>query len=459
MTITDQELHHISFKVLGQNQDLSTFKEGAIGIDDIYLNNGSTVSFQPPVDDTQLIEWLKKSSINYFLWNYRDLGNGRGVVLEASDETSRVSLSGIGYAYAVYILAENENMITSQLARERVLSMLKWQQGQNWFNGSGGVYGFPLHYYNVDGSGLYQSDAAAVSTIDWAICAAGLRTVKQKFSADAEIVDICNELLNRPMWEESIHTNTNDSYRLGRISKGLNAINGAKNGQVWADAFSEETEIIYLEALASGKVNNLDLDRIYREQKDGYYVSWFGAGFTYNWLQLWTGAIEPYKSNSIAAFQSDAATCNSKFGIPIMGLTACGTMSNVSNNGFINWDKYIGNQGAFVSGANTAEVIQISPATYGAVLALPFQPSDAIQALREYTKLGYYHPLLGLPDNIRINDLPQNLDVPAPNWNTYDINIGPIAMAIDQYQQNIISNYYMSDSAIVQSLESLIQSF
>jgi hypothetical protein len=411
------------------------------------------------VDDTQLIEWLKKSSINYFLWNYRDLGNGRGVVLEASDATSRVSLSGIGYAYAVYILAENENMITSELARERVLSILKWQQGQNWFNGSGGVYGFPLHYYNVDGSGLYQSDAAAVSTIDWAICAAGLRTVKQKFSSDAEIVDICNELLNRPMWEESIHTNTNDSYRLGRISKGFNAINGAKNGQVWADAFSEETEIIYLEALASGKVNNLDLDRIYRQQKDGYYVSWFGAGFTYNWLQLWTGAIEPYRSNSNAAYQSDAATCNSKFGMPIMGLTACGTMSNVSNNGFINWDKYIGNQGSFVSGANTAEVIQISPATYGAVLALPFQPSDAIQALREYAKLGYYHPLLGLPDNIRINDLPQDLDVPAPNWNTYDINIGPIVMAIDQYQQNIISNYYMSDSAIVQSLESLIQSF
>lgn len=459
MTITNQEIHHISFKVLGQNQDLSTFKEGAIGIDDIYLNNGSSVPFQPPVDDTQLIEWLKKASINYFLWNYRDVGNGRGVVLEASDETSRVSLSGIGYAYAAYILAENENMITSQLTRERVLSMLRWQQAQNWFNGSGGIYGFPLHYYNADGSGLYQTDPAAVSTIDWAICAAGLRTVKQKFSTDAEIINICSELLNRPMWEESIHTNTNDSYRLGRISKGMNAINGAKNGQVWADAFSEETEIIYLEALASGKVNNLDLDRIYRQQKDGFYVSWFGAGFTYNWLQLWTGSKEPYKSNSIAAYQSDAATCNSKFGRPIMGLTACGTISNVTNNGFINWDKYISNQGAFVSGANNAEVIQISPATYGAVLALPFQPSDAIQALREYVKLGYYHPLLGLPDNIRINDLPQNLDVPVPNWNPYDINIGPIAMAIDQYQHNIISNYYMSDSAIVKSLQSLIESF
>lgn len=459
MIINDQNLHHIAFKILGVNQDLSTFKQGALGIDDVYLNNGNTTPFQPPVDDARFIEWLKKSSINYFLWNYRDVGNGRGVVLESSDETSKVSLSGIGYAYAIYILAENENMITSQLARERVVSMLKWQQGQNWFNGSGGIFGFPLHYYNADGSGIYQNEAAAVSTIDWAICAAGLRTVKQKFLADAEIVDLCNELLNRPMWEETIHTNTNDSYKLGRISKGLNANNGVKNGQVWADAFSEETEIIYLEALASGKVNNLDLDRIYREQKNGYYVSWFGAGFTYNWLQLWTGSKEPYKSNSIAAYESDATTSNSKFGRPIMGLTACGTISNVTNNGFINWDKYISNQGAFVSGANNAEVIQISPAPYGAVLALPFQPSNAIQALREYVKLGYYHPLLGLPDNLRINDLPQNLDVPVPNWNPYDINIAPIAMAIDQYQQNIISNFYLSDSAIVLSLQSLIQSF
>ena len=225
MIINDQNLHHIAFKILGVNQDLSTFKQGALGIDDVYLNNGNTTPFQPPVDDARFIEWLKKSSINYFLWNYRDVGNGRGVVLESSDETSKVSLSGIGYAYAIYILAENENMITSQLARERVVSMLKWQQGQNWFNGSGGIFGFPLHYYNADGSGIYQNEAAAVSTIDWAICAAGLRTVKQKFLADAEIVDLCNELLNRPMWEETIHTNTNDSYKLGRISKGFNAIN------------------------------------------------------------------------------------------------------------------------------------------------------------------------------------------------------------------------------------------
>lgn len=459
MAISNQNLHHISFKILGQNQDLTTFKQGALGIDDVYLNNGSTTAFQPPSSDAQFIEWIKKSSINFFLWNYRNVGNGKGVVLESSDETSIVSLSGIGYAYAIYILAENENMISTQLARERILAMLKWQQAQNWFNGSDGVYGFPLHYYNPNGSGLYANDAAAMSTIDWAICAAGLRTVKQKFITDSEIVTICNELLNRPLWEETIHTNTSDTYRLGRISKGLKATNGVKNGQVWADAFSEETEIIYLEALASGKVNNLDLKRIFREQKNGYYVSWFGAGFTYNWLQIWTGSKEPYKSNSVAAYQNDAVASNSKFGKPFMGLTACATISDVTNKGFINWNRYISNQGAFVSGADNTEVIQISPAPYGAALSMPFTPTQSIQALRTFVDLGYYHPLLGLPDNVRINNLPNNINVPLPNWNPYDINIGPIAMAIEQSQQNTIANYYMKDPAVVQSLQSLIQSF
>ena len=459
MSINSTNLHHISFKILGENQNLNSFKRGAIGIDDIYINNGLNQPYSPPTGDSELLAWLKESSIKFFLWNFRDVGSGRGIVLEASDENSRVSLSGIGYAYAIYVLAENDNIVTSQLARERILSMLKWQQSQNWFNGSQGVFGFPLHYYNADGSGLYQNNAAAVSTIDWAICAAGIRTVKQKYISDTEIVNICNELLDRPMWEETIYDNVNDTYKFGRIAKGLNATSDEKNGQVWGDAFSEETELVYLEALASGKVNNLDLNRIFREQKGGYYISWFGSGFTYNWMQLWTGAIDPYKTNSVSAFTSDATTSQSRFGKPLMGLTACQTLSNTETNGFINWDRYISNQGSFLSGANSNEVIQLSPAPYGAVLGLSFTPSKTMQALRTYIDMGYYHPLLGLPDNIRINDLPQNLEVPVPNWNSYDINIGSIAIAIDQYQQNVIANYYMEDTAIAQCLTALIQSF
>ena len=458
MLTNNQQLHHIKFKVSGSDQDNSGFTDGAIGIDDVYLTNNSSVAFQPPTSDTQFLNWLKTASINYFLWNYRDIGGGMGVVLEASDETNKVALSGIGYAYAVYILAEQENLIPSSVARERILSMLRWQEAQNWFDGTDGVYGFPYHYFDSSGNGLYSSSPEAVSTIDWAMCAAGIRTIRQKYASDSQIVNICNTLLNRPQWTQTIHANPADSYKFGRITKGFSSA-GVKNGQVWGDAFSEETEIIYLEALASGQVNNIDLSRIYRQQKNGFYVSWFGSGFTYNWMQLWTGDVEPYRTNSILAYQSDATTATNKFGQSYMGLTACATISDMESNGFANWNRYIGNQGSSVSGATSAEVIQISPAPYGAALAIPFTPSAAIQSLKNYVALGYYHPLLGLPDNVRINQLPANVSVPIPNWNSFDINIGPIALAISQYQQNTIAQYYLNDPAVSSSLQNLINSF
>lgn len=456
--LTSQELHSLAFKINGENQDLTTFRNGAIGIDDVYITNTTTTPFVPPMDDNEFLNWIKTTSINYFLWNYKDLGGGKGVVMESSYDTNKVSLSGIGYSYANYILAEQENLITPFDAKTRILSMLKWQEAQNWNNGSEGVFGFPYHYFDANGNGLYNHSPEAVSTIDWAMCAAGLRTVKQRYAADAEIVNICNTLLNRPQWANAIHNNPNDNYKFGRITKGFSS-SGNKNGQVWGDAFSEETELIYLEALASGQVDNLDLNRIFREQKNGFYPSWFGSGFTYNWLQLWTGAIEPYRTNSTLAYLSDASTSSGRFGTSYIGLTACGTISTIESSGFINWDRYIGNQGSSVSGANSNGVIQISPAPYGAALAVPFIPTEAIQSLRNYASLGYYHPLLGFPDNIRLEDLPNGLNVPAPNWNPYDINIGCIAMAIDQYQQNSIAQYYMSDDNVTESLQNLIESF
>lgn len=458
MQLTNQELHHLAFEIKGENQDLTNFGEGAIIIDEVYLTNNQNTVFVPPTDDNQLIDWIKKASINYFLWNYKEVGNGQGVVLEAADETVIVSLSGLGYAYANYILAEKENLISPSIARARILAMLKWQEAQDWYNGSEGVFGFPYHYFDIHGNGLYEFSPEAVSTIDWAMCAAGIRTVRQKYIADQEIVDICNQLLSRPQWQQVIHNNPASAYTHGRITKGLSSA-GAKNGQVWGDAFSEETEIVYLEALASGQVEDLDLTRIYREQKNGYYVSWFGSGFTYNWMQLWTGAIQPYSSNSASAFQSDATTANSSFGQAYMGLTACATIGNVEPNSFVNWNNYVGNQGSSVSGANANEVIQISPAPYGAALAIPFIPTQAIQSLRNYVNLGYYHPILGLPDNIRMSQLPSGVQVPVPNWNPYDLNIGCIAMAIEMHQQNQLAQYFLNDTMIETALQSLIQSF
>lgn len=450
-----QNLHHISFKIETKNQKDSTLKSGEISVDDVYLIDNNTKPFVAPADENAFLNWLKKSSLRYFLWQYRTVNGNQGTVLEHYEDDNKVSLSGIGYAYAAFILAAQEGMITEAEAKQKVKSILKWQEAQDWDNGSEGKFGFPLHYFTINGKGLWASDASAVSTIDWAICAAGIRIAKQKYSSDSEIVSICNQLLHRPQWEKVIANNVNNKHEFGRIIKGFRATTGIKSSGVWADAYSEETELIYLEALASGKVNDLDLSRIFREKKQGQFVSWFGCGFTYNWLQLWTGVQEPYKSTSISAYQQDAIMCKFKFGIPIMGLTAGATLSGMDSNGFIKWDKYISNQGSGLSGASIGEIIQISPAAYGAALALPFQKATAITALREYAKLGFYHPLLGLPDAVRIKDLPSGLEKTVPNWNPFDINIGPMAMAIEQIQQNNIAKLYLKDVAINSNLTKL----
>jgi len=419
--------------------------DSRFGIDDVYLKTKDGDKFNPPVSDTEFLTWLKQASFNFFDWNYEQLTVDKGIILESYTDDEKISLSGIGYAYAIYILAAEEGYITPEEAKNRVKSMLQWQEDQNWFDGSGGWNGFPHHYFKKDGSYLWND----VSTIDWAICAAGIRVVKQYYSNDQEINALAESLLSRPDWNTALAEDT-------KIAMGFNE-EGEINDFRWGLAFSEETEIVYLEAVASGDLDPSVFDAIVRERKDGFYPSWFGAGFTYNWLQLWTGPMEPYKTNSIEAYNVDASTCYEKFGVAVMGLTACSTIKEEYGNSFFNWNEYISNQGGLIR-LHTGSVIQISPASYGAALALPFTYDKAVTALREFTDMGYYHEYLGLPDNVRMRNIPNDLPS-APNWDTYDINIGPMIMAIEQIGQNRIANLYQSDPRIASALPDLIDSF
>ncbi len=440
-------LKQLLFRVNAMDQSEEQPAINRLIIDDIYLLSNIHEEFVPPADDAKFLTWLKECSIRYFRWNYREVGTDMGVVLEAAGDNSKVSLSGLGYALANFILADMDGIIPASEAETKVLGILKWMEVQNWFDGSNGWHGFPKHYFNKEGT-YYSSD---VSTIDWAMCAAGIRVARQYYSSNQEIVSMASSLLERAQWDLAVGSD-------GRIAMGFNESDGAMNSYRWGLAFSEETELVYLEALASGKIDPTILDKIIREKKNGFYPSWFGCGFTYNWLQLWTGPVEPYRSNSIAAYNADAETCYEKFDLDLIGLTACATLKDVTENGFINWGRYISNQGSNISGASATEVIQISPAPYGATLALPFIPGKAIEALRAYVDFGYYHPLLGLPDNIRLSNLPSGIS-PAPNWNTFDINTGPVSLAIEQTGENRIGNLYLNDTAIQARLPLLIDSF
>lgn len=417
------------------------------GLDDVYLKTEDQQPFSPPSTDADFLGWLKRSAFNFFDWNYLSVPDGKGVVLESYTDSDKVSLSGLGYAYAIFILAAEEGYITQSEAKSRIKAMLNWQMDQNWYDGSGGWHGFPHHYFKTDGT-YYWAD---VSTIDWAICAAGIRIVKQYYAGDAQIVAMAEMLLARPDWAAALAEED-------KIAMGFDGHTGEMNDYRWALAFSEETELIYLEAVASGDLDASIFEAIIRAEKNGFYPSWFGAGFTYNWLQLWTGPIAPYNANATAAFKIDASTSLNAFGRPLMGLTACSTVKEARPEGFLSWNRYISNQGGAIHGASLGGVIQVSPAPYGAALALPFTYDKAMSALRAFADMGYYHEYLGLPDNVRMKNLPDGIQ-PAPNWDPFDINIGPIMLAIEQIQGNRIGTLYLADDAIYENLDLLKASF
>ncbi len=425
-------------------------KEGdsaRFGLDDVYFKTRDTNPFVPPATDTGFLSWLNRGSFNFFDWNYVQVSPDKGVVLESNTDQDRISLSGLGYAYAIFIVGAEKGFISREEAKNRIRSMLHWQIDQNWFDGSGGWHGFPHHYFRKDGSHA----VADVSTIDWAICAAGIRVARQYYANDPMIVEMTDELLARPDWTAALAEED-------KIAMGFKGFTGEMNDYRWGLAFSEETELVYLEAVASGDLDQEIYKAIVREKKNGFFPSWFGAGFTYNWLQLWTGPMEPLQSNSVSAFLTDARTSMLAFDRPLMGLTACATVKEESRNGFLNWRRYISNQGGNVHGAGLGEVIQISPAPYGAALALPFTYEEALRALREYVNMGYYHEYLGLPDNVRLKNLPDELK-PAPNWDPFDINIGPVILAIEQIENNRIGQLYQADPEIATALHQLIETF
>jgi hypothetical protein len=442
------DMRQIEFTVNSDNQTLGVNEvfADALLIDDIYLLDDTVTPFSIPSSDEELLQWLKESAIRYFIWYYIQLDQDTGVVQEITSRENHVQLSGLGMAMAAFVLAEEEGMLSPTEAKAKISSILNWLYALNVNNGVSGVLGFPQHWMTNDGLPIGQN----ISIIDWAMCAAGIRVAKQKYMDDASLVALTDALLDRPKWDQILTEN-------GRIPKALDTSGNPIDGE-WGDAFSEETELIYTEAMATGKLDSSILANVIRVQKNGFYPSWFGAGFTYNWLQLWTGTMEPLLTNSQIAYQFDATTSMTVFGIPLLGLTACGTLSGVDENGFVSYNSYVSNQGSEAHGTfNSNEVIQISPAPYGAVLAYPFLLEEAMTALREYGKTGYFHPLLGFPDNVRMMELPETLNNKwAPNWERFDINTAAIAMAIEQVQDNTISNLILSDLDFKAALDALI---
>ncbi len=424
-------------------------RNGVLELDDVSLLCEGEQPFVVPAEEGDFLDWLRDRCLHYFIWNYREPGAGRGIVLERNSFHDLVSVAGIGYALPAFIIAEEEGLLDADEARARVANMLRWLGELDCSNGQGGRHGFPYHFLRPDGSRAGGSEAG---TIDWAICAAGVRVARQHYKRDSQIQRLTTDLLERPEWEATVGESS-------RISHGFSAGGELLNAE-WGSSFTEEAYLVALEAVASGDLGPGVFAGLEREERSGFWPSWFGSGFTYNWLQLWSGPREPFATNSTRAYEADARFCAERFGRPTMGCTAHETFSRADAKGFLQWDTYAGTAGSDIHLAGEKAIDHRSVCPYGAALALPFIREKAVAALRGYVSLGFVHPMLGLPDSVRLEGLPEGADGPIPNWTQFAIDVGPMWMAIEACgpEGGRIAELYLADDEIESALAMLDES-
>lgn len=418
---------------------------GTLDIDDIFLTAKDGV--KPPLDGNELLNFAKDRCMRYFIWNYREAKGGTGFVLERNSFHDLVSISGMGFAFPAVVIAEKDGIISAGQSRSQTLAMLKWIEKIDCKKG-GGLNGFPFHFLTPGGE---RAGTSEVGTIDWAICAAGIRVAMQHFSGDKEITEIGGKLLKRPDWKSVVSKG-------GLISHGLSVNKDGTSSLIdadWGSSFTEEAYVVALEAVASGSIDAEMFSKLRKETKNGFWPSYFGSGFTYNWLQLWTGPREPFASNSRKAYGRDADFCMKRYGKPLLGSTACETFSGSDESGFLKWDTYTGETGSdvFLAEANAVKHLSVCP--YGAALALPFAREKAMTALAEFAKLSGVHPVIGLPDSIRIEALPEGFRSPISNWAQFAIDVGPMWMAIEATEKNRVAGLYLKDGSVRKALEQL----
>lgn len=146
-----------------------------------------------PEDDLFLDEL--EHAIFQFFWN--EAGPQTGLVkdrcnVHGNDKTVVLSIAATGFGLTALCIAEQRRWISTYLARERVLTTLRflWSKLPNH-------RGFFFHFADVNtGARLWDSE---VSSIDTAILLCGVLTCRQHFQT-TEIRELALDIFNRVEW-------------------------------------------------------------------------------------------------------------------------------------------------------------------------------------------------------------------------------------------------------------------
>ncbi|MDP3791311.1 MAG: glucoamylase family protein, partial [Candidatus Omnitrophota bacterium] len=442
-------------------------------------------SGQPTRTADALLDETEAKACKYFYDQILTTPGANGLVKDTC-YTNYSSTAATGFGLTALCIMANRHgsspywTITPAQAQDRVSAALDTliniqnnQPGQEDYYGKEGFF---FHFIGPDGK-REASMNSEVSTVDTALLLAGVITAGKYFGGDIQAK--ANTIFNAVNWNYFLDTSDGQYYHGWSPDYGLIQ-------QTW-DRPSDETLLISLLAIASDPTNQDFLKAYYGfpRSKNSYasasqtfyvYNSYSGSLFTYIFAHCWydfkkagidipdnvQGArfavpVNWWENSKTAAqanrqFCIDNAATYSSYSQNDWGLSAC----------FRPDRSYFGMNGAppreYVApgGGEPANDGTVPP--YGAISAIPLMkdletnglPSNlSYQALEHYYN-DYYFRLWG-PYGPR-----DSFDQSKKFSTIYaGINLGPIALMIENYRSELLWNTFMADSKIAQVTQNL----
>ena len=395
--------------------------------------------------DELFIEDLERRSFQYF-WEQADPNTGlvpdrARMDRSPLDENHRnvASIAATGFGLTALCIAAERQWITSEQARERARNTLRFLARKSLHE-----HGWFYHWMDAKtGERRWQSE---VSSIDTALLLAGVLTVRQRFSADIEIVRLATEIYKRVdfSWMLNGHPLL--------LSHGWKPETGFLKPR-W-DTYSEDT-ILYLLATASpthaispNSWYALWRDR-YRYEGFAYFttigVPLFMHQYSHAWIDFRNrreirGDRIDYFENSINATLAHRAFCMHLAGeFPGYGPNVWGITASDSAKGYLAWG------GPPRDPAIDGTVV---PSAAGGSLMLT--PEIAVAALRTMReKYGQrVYGIYGFVDAFN----------PSSGWVDSDvigINVGIILLSAENMRTGNVWRWFMQNREIPRAMEAV----
>lgn len=444
-------------------------------------------------EDEALLDEIQRGAFNY-LWNHVSAANG--MVFDRTDSPV-ISIGGVGFQLSGICVGVERGWITRAQGEERALRILRALEA----NPRNRVHGLFLHFLDKDDAGpTHEGYEHVVSTVDSALFFAGALTAGAFFGG--EVAEIADRLFAGADWSAFLAPDSAPAHERGFISLGWKETGVTEDGPVgellpfyWIDAGDEQLLTTFLAVAAPSEEFRVDPRTYYRLRRrlgahgDIGPFSWFpwsGALFTSIFSHCWIdharfGPDDPKASGvdhrpridwwanarmSVQMHRSKAM--ENPLELPTLGPNAWGLTACNYPKGYLVPSLFPDD--VPMPGARAElDYSTYDPqehwgdgtvATYGAGMAVLFDPEHAVAALRHYRALAARIPGMwddpakggyGLVDSY-------NEGVNGQPWVSplhFAIDSGPMLLTIENARTGAVSRWFHRHGAVRAACERL----